>query len=359
MADHTRSSRPKRLSVGLAFGLAILGIAACQPTVPGLSIETGPAETFQPSIRITMQTARQLTVRCSSAGKVQVNGTDLTIACAEADQVLVYGSAGDDTVDLDLREFPNGGCAYLGDGDDTATLRHRGSSATNAIRVGCLWGGAGDDVLDIGFDGSRPYRTFPNDAVSTLQGGPGDDRLTDLGYTRGGQPATGATPADTRLMGGDGTDLLVGAKDRPTSYLTDLDDTVVYGDQPRAVRLDVADNPTVLVHNNGNYGTRVTVDRGTLHREIRYPKVLPQLLVHVGGGNSTVTVDHKSASTAVDVSGESFDDGGGAFFGNDELVLHPRNPHTWDQAGHVLTQPGAQPWTYNGFATVTLDNTWP
>jgi len=121
----------------------------------------------------------QVTDHGNTVAIQSLRGTPSTPTLAQTHLVVIAGQAGNDklTVDASMGTVP----AILlgGDGNDTLTAKHAGSSI--------LYGGAGDDVLTGG------------SGADLLLGGPGNDRLD------GG----GADGKRDILVGGPGADTFV------------------------------------------------------------------------------------------------------------------------------------------------------
>ncbi|MCB0971819.1 MAG: hypothetical protein KDA97_09955, partial [Acidimicrobiales bacterium] len=257
-----------------AIGVAVVALAptgadaatTTTRTIGGVRVDTTTYETGEggPGVHLdlTLTTGRSLSVSCSRTGKVSVNGVWLSTACSEVRfGVAVVGSAGNDTVHIegkDLGTSEDGGIRLnLGYGHDTAKVSHANGSAY-------LYGEGGNDRLYAGLRADRHH--LPEWSKTVIDGGPGNDTLSNLGYlgdpehTHDGQEAEeGAT-----LIGGPGADRIWGSTTRWDHIQMDTSDSVSFSGGPGTVELATSSAAdTVVVNANGNYGPKLNITSGT------------------------------------------------------------------------------------------------
>lgn len=281
MGDHERSTKRRR-SVGAGaaiLALGAVGLIGCKPvvsTIPGATVTTttfDPGEGFgRVRIEVDLTTGHTLSVGCSSpTGTVTVNATVLPTNCADLSAgLIVRGTSGADSVSVDGRYLGTsevgGTSLYLGAGDDIATVRHANGSAY-------IDGEAGNDRLSAGLWDDRPH--LPEWSKDVLDGGAGNDTLTNLGYLT--DPKHGATESalDQRnegstLIGGPGADHLQGDNFRFDNVVADDLDTIRLGTGSEHVERDHAPGTPVpfavdLTRGDGDYKS-VTVNLGATRR---------------------------------------------------------------------------------------------
>lgn len=335
-------------SVGvLATGAPASAADSAQP-VPGVRITMENISTGDGPITIELTTARTLTVACADSGdplyrRVVVNGVKVGLRCVDVGNLTVLGSPGNDEVDVDLigmtADSMGSNSVRLGAGDDTADIRHDGKSP-----IADLYGDDGNDYLSVAY-----YPNFAGDPCrSGADGGPGDDKILDVGYmnTEIYQPCLAS------LTGGAGEDHLIRRHEhRPGIISTDLDDRPIRPDAGiQSITLNTTDgDDDVLIHNDGNWGTKVAVTRAGVTRNLTMPTALPKLVVKTQAGDDSVIIDHKSVRTSVELYDSA---------GTDSLILRPRENSTW--ARGLVTQPGFGSWTYDpdAFESVKLETDW-
>jgi len=275
-------------AIGAATVLASASPASAadpvQP-VPGVTITTEGYATGAGPLTVDLTTARSLSVKCNSTGKVIVNGKVLKARCDKVDTLIVHGSPGNDQVDIDARAMfindSNGGInAFLGAGNDTAVLRH-----ANTTR-GRLWGEDGNDVLMVGFDSTNGYagEFCSSDAI----GGPGNDTVRDLGYLGTAQVGGDGQPCVAGLNGGPGVDRITSDATRPEGIGFDLDDKPLHpGSGINSIGLTTTDGPDAIkVHNDGNWGTKIAVTHGATTQDFTMPKLLKYLIITAGAATT-------------------------------------------------------------------------
>ncbi|MCU1355268.1 MAG: Ca2+-binding protein toxin [Acidimicrobiales bacterium] len=289
---------------------------------------------------LQLRRSHRADLRCTAtspgnpASSLVVSGFELPVRCATR-PLTVRGTEQADAVTYDqtsasgIERYGVQLQIVLGGGNDTATIRHPYGS------VG-VDGGAGNDSLTIGVHNS--VRNSENTDTARLLGGPGNDTLTNQGFVDPKPPAydpkqpPSAVASTASLDGGAGTDAIKGSTNQFERVTAETVDTLLLNTGPGTLDLSTTTGAdTVLVHNNGNYGTLLTVTTGGTAKKYTLPTLLQDLRIRTLGGNDSITVEHKSASTPVTID---------AGAGTDTLRIRPRNPYAWDKTAGIVTQPG-------------------
>jgi hypothetical protein len=319
------------MALGAAIAPATLATPAeATPTVPGATVTTTILNGSSLLATVTMTAPGALTVRCPST-TLRVNGADTGVGCAQIGAVRVLATAQTDSVDVDLLagtapRFSPYVSVELGAGNDVAKVLARARTD--------VAGGPGSDRLSVGADAAVA-------AQANVQGGDGDDILTNLGWVRGTPPALAPSAYyanEAILSGGPGADIVRGSGSRPDGADIDTTDSVSLGTGPATVWLATSQQTDlVTVHANGNYGPKVSVTRAGRTWSLALPTLTDSLQVDTLGGPDQITVDGKSARTSI-----LFDTGSGT----DALTIRPWPGYRWDRTIGMVTQPGAAPITY-------------
>ena len=301
------------------------------PLDPSCTERCGPA----PVLSVSMTTARVLTATCATSGALVVNGVTTPASCTTLRVLDVFGSTGADDVRVDLARGAVTVRVELGLGNDT------GSVKTHSIAT--VLGGDGDDRLS-----TLLYLPASSDlavVTGTLSGGSGRDTLTNLGFGPGTVPSGDPNAYGVHLSGDGGVDTVYGAAARADLVSAEWIDLLTLSGGPGQVGLSVGANADrVAVHLDGHYGPKVTITSGSTTKRFTLPTLTDRLQIATGLGNDTITVDHRSSRTTVQV------EGGG---GTDRLDVLPSLAFV--QQGQSVLQPAPwKPIAWHGIETLTV-----